>query len=38
LSFTEGSGIFLGEGKRWESDAGAVKAVLYGFIEAKYGL
>jgi len=38
LSFTEGSGIFLGEGKRWESDAGAVKAVLYGYIEAKYGL
>jgi AcrR family transcriptional regulator len=37
MSMIEGSTLFLGRGRRWESDAKAVHEVMLGFIETKYG-
>ncbi|MEH6606750.1 MAG: TetR/AcrR family transcriptional regulator [Pseudomonadales bacterium] len=37
MSIIEGSTLFLGRGRRWESDAAAVNEVMLGFIEAQYG-
>ena len=36
MSMIEGSTLFLGRGRRWESDAKAVHEVMLGFIETKY--
>ena len=37
ISLMEGAMEFVGSGKRWESDAGAMHDMVLEFIEAKYG-
>ncbi len=37
MSLLEGSTIFLGSGRRWHDDAGAVRDTLLAFIDYRYG-
>lgn len=37
MSVLEGSTLFMGEGRRWNKDAGAVREALVKFIDIRYG-
>ncbi|MEH6551781.1 MAG: TetR/AcrR family transcriptional regulator [Pseudomonadales bacterium] len=37
MSVVEGSTLFVGRGRRWESEAETTREVIIGFIKAKYG-
>jgi hypothetical protein len=37
ISLLEGSTIFMGSGRRWETDAVAVRTTVLEFVESRYG-